>query len=307
MCATARPPLELSLIAETEEETGRLTGKEGEPTVVQRLSRVTLTDADVTFLAGSRESTRLAVGIGAGTTFVDLTYGADDHPRTRLRAPAVERGQPRPEAGAIHVIAHPAAIALTLALGRMQSAIPISRAVAHVFEPASERGSEGLEELQTQTVNLLAFKTLPKKVYDAQVSFNLLARLGEDAPEALQDIELRLDRHLATLLAPFGAPMPSVRVIQAPVFHGHSFSLWVEFERNPAVKELERLLQSSEIDVRGGDAEPPNIVGVAGQSGIAAGAVSVDRNNSKAAWIWLAADNLRLMADNAVAVAQELL
>ena len=35
---------------------------------------------------------------------------------------------------------------------------------------------------------------------------------------------------LASLLAGWpGVPMPSLRLIQAPVFHGHSFSLWVEF------------------------------------------------------------------------------
>ena len=67
------------------------------------------------------------------------------------------------------------------------------------------------------------------------------------------------------------------------------------------------MLASPGIDVRGADLEPPNNVGVAGQSGIAVGAISADRNNPNACWLWAATDNFRLMADNALAVALPLL
>ena len=36
------------------------------------------------------------------------------------------------------------------------------------------------------------------------------------------------------------------------------------------------------------------------------GAISPDRNHAMAAWFWFVADNLRLQAENAVAVAMEL-
>jgi len=94
--------------------------------------------------------------------------------------------------------------------------------------------------------------------------------------------------------------------VQAPVFHGYSFSLWVEFEENPGVEAIEKTLSGSGVDFRGADLEPPNNVGMAGQSGIAVGAVTLDRNHPSACWIWMVADNLRLSAENAVAVAREL-
>jgi aspartate-semialdehyde dehydrogenase len=97
--------------------------------------------------------------------------------------------------------------------------------------------------------------------------------------------------------------MPSIRLIQAPVFHGHSVSLWAEFESNPGVGAIEQALASAHIDVRGADVEAPNVVGMAGQSGIAVGAIAADRNDARAAWFWVAADNLRIAAENAVAVA----
>jgi aspartate-semialdehyde dehydrogenase len=205
------------------------------------------------------------------------------------------------------VIAHPAAILLAVFLVRLSQIAPIRRSVAHVFEPASERGQSGLNELQKQTVNLLTFQKLPKDVYDEQVAFNLLARYGSEAREKVEKVEMRVEKHLATLLSINGhLPMPSIRVIQAPVFHGYSVSLWVEFEKNPGVGALEQALGTAQIDVRGGELDPPNIVGYAGQSGISVGAIAADRNDPRAAWFWAVADNIRIMAENAVAVARSL-
>jgi aspartate-semialdehyde dehydrogenase len=100
--------------------------------------------------------------------------------------------------------------------------------------------------------------------------------------------------------------MPSLRLIQAPVFHGYSFSAWVEFESNPGIEALESGLACEWIDVRGVDSEPPNNVGNAGQGGIAVGGIAEDSANPDACWFWVVADNLRLAAENAVAVAREL-
>jgi len=99
--------------------------------------------------------------------------------------------------------------------------------------------------------------------------------------------------------------MPSLRLIQAPVFHGYSISMWVEFEANVDLETLERGLASSQIDVRGKEHEPPTNVGVAGQSGITVGAIAPDRNQPRAWWFWMVADNLRIAAENAVEVARE--
>ena len=100
--------------------------------------------------------------------------------------------------------------------------------------------------------------------------------------------------------------MPSLRLIQAPVFHGYSFSAWVEFEDTPDMEALESSLSIESIEVRGGDFEPPTNVGQAGQSGIAVGAITPDRNHPEAVWFWFVADNVRLAAENAVAVVRQL-
>jgi aspartate-semialdehyde dehydrogenase len=129
----------------------------------------------------------------------------------------------------------------------------------------------------------------------------MLSQFGEDAPQKLSGVEQRITRHLTTLLSrrtPKNAiPNPSVRVIQAPVFHGYSISLWVEFENSVNAVEAGQGLASAQIDVRGAQDDAPDNVGAAGQSGLIAGDIRVDENNPRAAWFWIVGDNLRLTAD----------
>ncbi len=302
-------PMELKLFAEEESESEKLTEQGGEPALVWGLEAAGLSEARVAILAGTRESARKVLELAPPAHLIDVTHAAEENPRARLRAPRLEPAGYRAPADAVHVVAHPAAIVIATVLERLHARYPVERAQVHVFEPASERGNPGLEELQQQTVGLLSFKTLPKAVFDAQLSFNLLARYGEEAPESLEQIELRVERDLASLLAflPAAPRMPSLRLVQAPVFHGYSFSAWVEFAENPGAPAIEAALRGEGVDVRGGDLEPPTNVGIAGDTDIAVGAIAADRNHPRAAWLWMAADNLRLAAVNAVAVAQQLL
>ena len=306
----SKPAPRVQLISASGDGTAKLAAEDDEPIVMAPLSAESLAGAAVAFLAGSPASSRRALKVNpkGGPRLIDLAGGLEEQPEARLRAPSADPALWRPEgiASPIQVIAHPAAIALAMFLGRVSKAATIRRSVVHVFEPASERGQRGLDELQQQTVGVLSFQKLKTDVFDTQLAFNMLARYGEEALEPLEGIEQRVEKHLASLLTAWpGIPMPSLRIIQAPVFHGHSMSAWVEFEENPGADALAKTLAESGLDVRTG--EPPSNVGVAGQSGLSVGAIAVDHNQPRASWFWLASDNLRLAAENAVAVAKEAL
>ncbi len=46
-----------------------------------------------------------------------------------------------------------------------------------LFPPVSERDQPGIEELESQTTNLLSFRPIEQAIFDAQVAFNLLSGL----------------------------------------------------------------------------------------------------------------------------------
>lgn len=305
----SKPAPSIELISAASETAAVLSGDAEEAIPLSPLSANSLAGADVAFLAGSLASSRKALRLNPpdGPALIDLTGALEDQPHARLRAPSAEpAGASAAHAGTIQVIAHPAAIGISMLLAALARRTTIRRSLVHVFEPASERGQKGLDELQQQTVAVLNFRKLKTDVFDAQLSFNMLARYGEEAMEPIEGVEQRVERNVASILSAYPAiPMPSLRVIQAPVFHGHSFSLWVEFAENPGAKALAEILQEAGIDVR--PDEPPSNANIAGQSGVSAGAIAVDSNQPRAAWIWAVADNFRLAAENAATVARELL
>jgi len=300
---------QLRLLASDDDESPRIADIGGTPAILNKLDPEEVEDAAVVILAGTPESSRLALESNPSGVIIDLTGAVEEDPQARVRAPQVESGDFRAEHDGPQVAAHPAAVAIALVLSRIHPAFPVARSIVHIFEPASERGKSGIDELQKQTVSLLSFQQMPKDVFAAQLSFNMLAKLGDESAVQLHDVEDRIDRHLATLLerAETGVPMPSIRLAQAPVFHGYSISFWVEFEDAPDVNAIEEVLSGDWIDVRSGDLEPPDNAGIAGQSGISVGAITPDRNDGNAVWLWLAADNLRLTAETAALLAQEVL
>jgi aspartate-semialdehyde dehydrogenase len=284
-------------------------GKE-EPLVMTSIAAADLGSTQIVILAASKETGHQAYekirGAKPAPVVIDLTGALEDLAESRLRAPMVEPAGFEAK-GPVQTVAHPAAIATALLLTHLQKARPIRQSVIEIFEPVSERGKAGIDELQKQAVALLSFKPLPKAIFDAQISFNMLSEYGSEAPLSLADIELKIDRHLATLLAASGAPMPSLRLMQAPVFHGYSVSAWVEFEENPGMDRIFQALGSSHIDVRTADHEPPTNVGVAGQGGITVGSIAQDRNQPRAWWFWMVVDNLQIVAENAGEVVREYL
>ncbi len=284
---------------------GNFAETQGEAVYREPLESKQISDVRAVLTAGSSTGAQKAYDLikaaGGRPTLIDCTGHLEHQPEARIVSPLADEVEPG--TSWLFVIAHPVAGALALSLRRLNRHRKLRQAIVHIFEPASEGGFRAASELHEQTNSLFSFKPLKKEVFDAQLSFNLLSKYGETSPLSLSGVEQRIERDLATILAnqhsldPF--PMPSLRVIAVPVFHGYSLSIWVEFETDVNAEELGEALASAQIEVRNPDEEAPDNVSAVGQSGLIAGDIRVDRNNSRAAWFWIVADNLRLTADAA--------
>ena len=174
------------------------------------------------------------------------------------------------------------------------------------LQPVSERGRAGVSELEAQTVNLLSPHKIPQEVFDTQVAFNLLDRWGADSPEKLGDVRDRVAREVERYLAG-RTPVPALTMIQAPVFFGHAFSVYVEFSETPAEGEILRRLETVGFaTVPEGDPGPSNL-SVAGEGQANIRLAHRDHNIKNGYWLWGAADNLRLGSINAIRIAERLL
>jgi aspartate-semialdehyde dehydrogenase len=298
-------PVELTL-ASAEASERILTESDGELFVIAPLDASTVKESTVIILAGATATHRLAremvLAAKHRPALVDATGALEDLPEARLCAPVLEH-MPKRGKSFIYVPAHPVALALARILKALKET-PAAESVATVFEPASERGKAGIDELHKQSINLFNFQTLPKEVFDAQAAFNLLPRWGDDASDSLASVQSHIEDQLASLAGPLGLTPSSVRLIQAPVFHSYVMSVWLRFESAGVdVEVISRALAKAGFEVRGNDVEPGSNSGVAGQSGVTISDVAADRTNPRAFWLWVAFDNLRARADNALLTA----
>ena len=284
------------------ESLGQLEQVQDEVSFVQPVTPDQLANVDFTFFASEPDFTRANWKLArqAGSAIVDLSYSLEDE-TAALCAPWIDRELGRHTQlsleSSIVTIAHPAAVTLALLMLRAGRAGAVRRAAATVFEPVSERGRSGMDELHEQTVKLLSFQQMPTGVFDAQVAFNMIGRYGPESSHSLEAIERRIGNHLRLLLG--DKAVPALMLVEAPVFHAHTFSIYVELDKPVSVGDLSQAMAGEHVQVARAPEDAPSNVNVAGKDEILV-ALRPDARYENGFWIWAAVDNLRLAAITAV-------
>lgn len=300
------------LLLDEEEGLGKLDQLGDEITFVQPISPDAFEHVDFTFFCGSEALTQKhwREALRAGSTVLDLSGALDSETGVLVRSPWIAAQEVTADLFTPAVEpANPAALALALLMERVQQAAPVRLAAATVLLPASEFGRAAMDELHQQTVNLLSFQSLPKATFDAQSAYNLLSGFGENAKTSIAQLDARIRRQY-NAIAGRRLPALTIQSISAPVFHGHSFSIFVELERPVDLAAMEEALSGDHVDLVLEETDSPSNLAATGQNDVLVrlrlepGA----RNSSESTrlWLWAASDNLRLHAQNAVECALDL-
>lgn len=304
------------LLDDEEEAAGQITAAGEEVAFIQQIEPESFERMDFVFFAGDEEVTlrHWQEARRAGASIVDLTSALEQEKDVLVLSPWVsealeakgrETREPDLKTPAV-VPAHPVVVMLGIVAARLNTKVRLKSMAATVMEPASAHGRAAMDEMHQQTVSLLSFQSLPREQYDAQVSFNLLPMLGEGAKIKLTATERRIRRQYA-VLSDGALPPLALQMVQAPVFHGYVVSVLIELGASVTAAEVERALSGEHIDLVSAESEPPSNLSAAGQEDIMA-RVSGDFEGESGTrfWLWLAADNLKLAALNAIACAGEL-
>jgi len=300
------PAIDVKLL-DDDESLGQLEAAGDEMSFIQSVRSEQFERVDFTFFASDPRCTfaNWKTARDQGNAIVDLSYALEDEPGVSIRSPWIERqsGQPLlPELQPGPVVAaHPAATLLALLMLRVVKAGKLRSAVATLFEPASERGQKGMDEMHEQTVNLLSFQDLPKNTYDVQVAFNMVSRYGPRSEPALDAVSQRILRHYRQI-AP-GAAVPSLLLVQSPIFHGYALAMYLEMEQPVALDDVAQALAGDHVEVTRGVDDAPTNVNAAGQDNILV-SVSRDASCECGVWLWAAGDNLRIAGLTAVECAE---
>jgi len=296
-------------LSDEDESAGTLTVAGGEAAVIQRIEEDTFRGARFAFLAGSSAFGKLCLGPAkqAGATVIDLSHASLADPDATPWFPKIESlsGKSASKTGALFSAFSVGGAAITSLAMMLQSRYGLRRLVAVFYEPVSEVGRAGVEELETQTTQLLSFQSIGSPVFGTQSAFNMLPRYGAESKKDLgrKLREMRAEISAAMADADEDAKI-SVNLVHVPVFYATAFNICVDLERDIDAVALAGACRDAGFVVVPDGEEGPSNVSVAGETSIYLRQPQPEMTGEKSWWFWGAGDNLRVPAWNAVKLAE---
>jgi aspartate-semialdehyde dehydrogenase len=287
---------------------GTLTEAKGEPAIIRPVEEGSFNRARFIFFTGSAGFTRanLTAARASGATIIDLSGALAAEPATTAWLPSIDTMRPATITKDAHEFCIPSAAA-TAAAGLALALGPIGQTQLRftAFQPVSEAGRPGIEELESQTTQLLSFQNVGKPVFDSQVAFSLLDRFGVESQHKLDTIRERIETEIRSLIRPTNFTSPAIELLHAPVFYGLAFSASANIASPDLTEEkLAQACTNSGFLVLADDG--PSNQGVAGESHIQLAKPRPDPSQVGIWWFFGAADNIRLPTFNAVKLADKL-
>jgi aspartate-semialdehyde dehydrogenase len=294
-------------LVDEENIAGTLTEAGGEAAVIQRMEEDTFRGARYAFLAGSTAFGKLCLGLAreAGATIIDFTHATLSDPDATPWFPKIETlagKSVKRNAKTFSVFSAGAMAAASLAL--VLRKFGLQRLVAVMFRPVSDTGRNGIEELETQTSQLLSFQSIGSQVFGTQTAFNLLPRFGAGSKEDLQREGLEIRAEVSAAVGDVNEDAKiSLNLVHAPVFYGLTFSACADLGEGVDSAKLIAACREAGWVVTGDAEAGPSNVSVAGESQLFMSEPRADLSRAGAWWFWGATDNLRLPAASGIKLA----
>jgi aspartate-semialdehyde dehydrogenase len=279
--------------------------------IIKRLAKNSFKGVDIAlFSAGAERSFEFAPeAVKSGAVVVDNSSAFRMDPKVPLVVPEVNAHTITSHAG---IIANPncSTIGMVVALKPIHDAVKIKRIVVTTFQSVSGTGKEAIDELAGQTVALLNFREVEKKVYPHQIAFNCLPHIDSFLDNGYTKEEMKMVHETKKVMED-----DSIRVtattVRVPVFRCHSESVNIETEEKISANEVRAILSTAPGVIVYDDPTKniyPLAVDVAGKDEIYVGRIRADESIPNGINLWIVSDNLRKGAAlNAVQIAEHLI
>jgi len=221
-----------------------------------------------------------------------------------------------PEAIADHtkrmIIANPncSTIQMLVALKPIYDAVGIERINVCTYQAVSGSGKEGIEEVVSQTSQLLNGKPITTKVYPKQIAFNVLPQIDVFMENGYTKEEMKMVWETKKIMADESIQV-NPTAVRVPVFYGHSEAIHIETRDKISVEKVRELLNATQgitvLDERVDGGYPTSVTESSGNDDVFVGRIREDISHDKGIDLWVVADNVRKGAAlNSVQIAEEL-
>jgi aspartate-semialdehyde dehydrogenase len=211
------------------------------------------------------------------------------------------------------IIANPncSTIQMLVALKPIHDAVGIERINVCTYQAVSGTGKEAIEELATQTANLLNAKPVEAHVYPKQIAFNCLPHIDVFKENGYTKEEMKMVWETQKM---FHDPsiMVNPTTVRVPVFYGHSEALHIETRSKISAEEARRLLSKAPgiqvLDEREPGGYATAVTEAAGTDPVYVSRIREDISHPRGLNLWVVADNVRKGAAlNSVQIAEILI
>lgn len=208
------------------------------------------------------------------------------------------------------IIANPncSTIQMLVALKPLHDRARIKRIVVSTYQAVSGAGHEAMDELRTQTAEVLAGKAAKPERFVKQIAFNLIPQIDVFLEDGTTKEEWKMVVETHKILDP--AIKVTATCVRVPVFSGHSESVNIELDSPLSVREAREILAKAEGVVLADDPSKgvfTTPLEAVGRDGTFVSRVRADTTVPNGLNLWVVSDNLRKGAAlNAVQIAEVL-
>ena len=209
-----------------------------------------------------------------------------------------------------NIIANPncSTIQMVLVLKPLHEKYKVKRVVASTYQAVSGAGKNAMDELLSQTKNVIEGKNVKSKNFTKQIAFNIIPHIDTFVKDGYTKEEWKMENETKKILD------ENVKVtatcVRVPVKTSHSESVNIEFENDFKLDELKNILSKSpgckvvDEQIDGGYITP---IEAEGEYKTFISRIRKDNTNGKAINLWIVSDNLlKGAALNTVQIAEEL-
>ena len=210
------------------------------------------------------------------------------------------------------IIANPncSTIQMLVALKPIYDAVGIERINVATYQAVSGSGKEAIEELASQTANLLNLKPVECHVYPKQIAFNCIPQIDIFMDNGYTKEEMKMVWETRKIMGDERIQV-NPTAVRVPVFYGHSEAIHIETRDKISAEQARELLAAAPgvvlMDERT-DGGYPTAIDAADTDPVYVGRIREDISHPRGLNLWVVADNVRKgAATNTVQIAELLI
>lgn len=211
------------------------------------------------------------------------------------------------------IIANPncSTIQMLVALKPIHDAVGIERINVCTYQAVSGTGKKAIDELATQTTQLLSGKPVTPTVYPKQIAFNVLPQIDVFLENGYTKEEMKMVWETRKIMGDETIEV-NPTAVRVPVFYGHSEAVHIETREKITRDQATDLLRKAPgvvvLDERKPGGYPTAVSESAGQDPVFVGRIREDISHPRGLDLWVVSDNIRKGAAlNSVQIAEVLI